>query len=180
MKRTKVKTLSLAGVIAALTLVLNARAAEIGHYNGGVMNIRDYVVPDPGLYTVIYNYFYTTGQLNDSNGNAINSVLINPGPGPGIKLSINVDVNQYALAPTLIWVTDVKPLGIKYGAYIAPSFLNANLNAEIEEKGPLALSRSATVGGFGIGDLFVQPVWLGKSLPHWDFAFGYGFYAPVV
>ena len=38
------KTLRLAGIIAALTLVLTVRAAEIGHYNGGVMNIRDYVV----------------------------------------------------------------------------------------------------------------------------------------
>jgi hypothetical protein len=25
----------------------------------------------------------------------------------------------------------------------------------------------------------VQPVWLGWTLPHWDFAFAYGFYAPT-
>jgi hypothetical protein len=26
---------------------------------------------------------------------------------------------------------------------------------------------------------FVQPLWLGWTLTHWDFAFGYGFYAPT-
>jgi hypothetical protein len=57
MKHTTGKTLHLALIVVALTLVSNTRAGEIGHFNGGVMNIRDYVVPDPGLYTAIYNYF---------------------------------------------------------------------------------------------------------------------------
>jgi hypothetical protein len=30
-----------------------------------------------------------------------------------------------------------------------------------------------------VGDLFVQPLWLGWPLPHWDLALGYGFYAPT-
>jgi hypothetical protein len=30
-----------------------------------------------------------------------------------------------------------------------------------------------------VGDLFVQPLWLGWTLTHWDVAFGYGFYAPT-
>ncbi len=52
MKHTILKTMSLAAIMAALTLVLNAHAGEIGHFNGGVMNIRDYVMPDPGFYTL--------------------------------------------------------------------------------------------------------------------------------
>src|SRR5262249_6591272 len=132
MRHKLVKTTRVALTTAAVTLVLNTHAGEIGHFNGGVMNIRHYVMPDPGVYTAIYNYFYTTGQLNDSNGNEINSVTVKPGPGPGIEQGINVDVNMYALAPTLIWVTDLKSLGMKYGALISPTFVNANLNAEIE------------------------------------------------
>ena len=121
MKRITEKILNLAAILAALALVLNAQAGEIGHFNGGVMNIRDYVMPDPGVYTAIYNYYYPTDQLNNANGDAINAVIVKPGQGPGIKLGINVDVNMYALAPSLIWVTDIKPLGIKYGALITPS-----------------------------------------------------------
>lgn len=164
-------------ITAAGTLLSTAQAGEIGHFGGGVLNIRDYVMPDPGFYTAIYNYYYTTDQLNNSNGDEINSVIIKPGPGPGIKAGIGVDVNMYVLAPTLIWVTDVKPLGIKYGALITPTFANANLNAELEAL--RGRGGSVSAGSFGVGDLFVQPVWLGKSFPHFDLAFAYGFYAPV-
>lgn len=79
------KPIRLALVAAAVTLGVNTHAGEIGHFNGGVMNIREYVMPDPGVYTSIYNYFYTTGQLSDSNGDAINSVTIKPGPAPAIE-----------------------------------------------------------------------------------------------
>jgi hypothetical protein len=35
-----------------------AQAAEIGHFNGGVMDIRDYFLPpESGLYGVVYNYY---------------------------------------------------------------------------------------------------------------------------
>jgi hypothetical protein len=39
--------------------------------------------------------------------------------------------------------------------------------------------RSANESQFGLGDLYVQPVWLDWALEHFDFAFGYGFYAPT-
>ena len=71
---------------------------------------------------------------------------------------------MYALAPTLIWVTDLKSLGMKYGALLTPTFVNANLNAEIEAL--RGRGGSVSAGGFGMGDLYVQPVWLGKSVSH--------------
>ena len=157
---------------------LNAHAAEIGHYNGGVMNIRDYLVPDPGIYGAVYNYFYTTDQINDSHGDKIKSITINsPRGGPGVTVGVDVNVDMYALAPTLMWVRDIKPLGLKYGALITPSFVNANLDAALATA--TGRGRKASSGTFGVGDLFVQPVWLGKTTPHWDVALAYGFYAPV-
>jgi len=53
-------------------------AAEIGHFNGGLLNIQDYFVPEPGLYGILYNYFYTTDRLNDRHGDEIHSITINP------------------------------------------------------------------------------------------------------
>jgi hypothetical protein len=165
--------------IALCAAARTAQAAEIGHFNGGILNIRDYFVPEPGLYGGLYNYFYHTGRLNDRHGDEIHSVTINPRGGPEVTVGVDVDVNLYALAPVLFWVTDLKPLGLplKYGAVITPSFANASLEA--------TLSRATRLGGtvehssFNVGDLYVQPVWLGLTLPHWDFAFAYGFYAPT-
>ena len=81
------------------------------------------------------------------------------------------------MAPTLIWVKDIEALNIKYGAFIAPSFMNANADATLASVSGRGGNPSS--GSFGMGDLLVQPVWLGKTTPHWDFALAYGFWAPV-
>src|SRR6187455_2008174 len=104
--------------------ILTKAQQEVGHFAPGVLNIRDFAMPDSGFYAAVYNYFYSTDRLNDDNGNKIKSVTIKPGSGPGTTVNINVDLNVYALAPTFIWVSKWKLLGAKYGAYISPSFSN--------------------------------------------------------
>jgi hypothetical protein len=172
-------------LIAAAMLILGssaapplARAAEISHFNGGIANIRDYFIPEPGFYGLIYNYYYTTDQLNDRDGDEVDTVTINPGPGPGLTVDVDVDLDVYLLAPALIWVPKWRLFGAKYAAYILPTFATNSIQA--------GLSTATGIGGsvdsdssMGVGDLFVQPLWLGWAPEHWDLALGYGFYAPV-
>ena len=129
------------------------------------------------MYGVLYNYFYTSDRLNDGDGNEITAVTINPGPGPGVTLRVDVDVDVYALAPTLIWVSPWTLFGAKYGAYIAPSFATTSVGASLATETGRGVN--AETSQFAVGDLFVQPLWLGWTLTHWDVALGYGFYAPV-
>jgi hypothetical protein len=86
-------------------------------------------------------------------------------------------VDLYALGPGVIWVSDWKILGAQYGVLLAPSFANASLEATLST----ATGRGGSVdtASCNVGDLLVQPVWLGWTLTHWDFAFAYGFYAPT-
>lgn len=164
MQTTRTHNLLAAALVSALAFTtVAAQAGEIGHFAPGVANIRDYTVPEPGFYGAVYDYWYSTTRLNDGSGNKINSV--------------NVDVNIYAVAPMFIWVSDWKVLGAKYAAYIAPSFGSASVDAALDRE---ALDRlGVNASRFGVGDLFVQPLWLGWSLTNWDFALGYGFYAPI-
>ncbi len=174
--KTSTKLASALAVPLALVTAV-AQAGEIGHYAGGFMNIRDFFVPEPGFYGGVINYFYTTDRLNDRNGNKVSTVTVNPGGGPGVNLGVAVNLDMYVLAPSLIYVTDIKSLGIKYGALICPTFANASLEG--------ALSTVTGRGGkaegssFDVGDMLVQPVMLGKTLEHWDFTLSYGFYAPI-
>ena len=156
---------------------LSARASEIGHYAGGLMNIREFAMPEPGFYTLLYNYVYTTDRLNDGNGNKISSVTINPRGGPGVSLNVGVDVTVYVLAPAFAWVSPWKALGAQYGALITPTFANTSVAASLAT----ATGRGVNpeTGQFNVGDLFVQPIWLNWSFTHWDFTFAEGFYAPV-
>jgi hypothetical protein len=162
-------------LFAIVAVLLAARgglqASDVGHFNGGVFSIRDYFVPpDPGVYGGLWNYGYRTTRLNDNNGNKITT-------GPLGLTTFDVDVNMYALAPAVIWITPWTILGAKYGAYIAPTFVNSSLDANINT----ALGRGGNINesSFGVGDLFVQPVWLQWGLPHWDLMVAYGFYAPI-
>jgi hypothetical protein len=178
MKSTRIRNFLAAALVGALALTTAvARAGTVGHYTPGILDIRDYAVPDPGFYGIVYNYYYTSDRLNDAGGNQINSVRINPGPGPGVTLPVSVNVNIYALSPVIMWVAPLPLDGLKYSAYIAPSFVNGDMSAEISTiRGS---GRNPSSSQFNVGDLFVEPVWLGYTLTNWDFALGYGFYAPV-
>jgi hypothetical protein len=175
MKRTILTTLVL--ILGLALITSTTHGAEIGHNPPGLMNIRDFVVPEPGLYGALYNYFYTTDRLNDGDGDEVNSVTINPRGGPGVTLDVDVDVDVYVLVPMLLWVSEWKILGAKYGAFITPTFANASVGASLATATGRGVD--ADTSQFNVGDLFVQPLWLGWTLTHWDFAFGYSFYAPI-
>jgi hypothetical protein len=149
-----------------------SQGGEVGHFMPGVPSIRDYVVPEPGFYTAVMNYGYSADRVNDAGGDRQGNITINPGPGPGLTLKPEIDVEIYAISPTFIWVTDWKALGANYAAYVAPSFATASIS------GSLSTLRGRGVSGnhesdLGVGDLFVQPIWLGWNQKH------YGFYAPT-
>ena len=174
-RRLRARALAL---LSAFALAAPAAASEIGHFLPGIFNIRDLVVPEqPGLYAVSYQYFYSTDRLNDGDGDEIDSVHINPGPGPGVTLDVDVEVDMFAWAPVLIWSSPWKVLGARYAAYVAPSFANASINAGLSRE--TGAGRDADAGQFAVGDLFVQPLWLGWNRKHFDAALGYGFYAPT-
>ena len=172
------KTLVWVSVIfLAVICAGTASASEIGHFSPGVANIRDFALPPPGFYGVVYNYGYMTNRLNDAHGNKISSITIGGIIGPGITFDVNVDVSAYALAPAFIWVPNTKVLGGHYGAYFSPSFSNTSINGTLSSIN--GIGRSASVGQFNIGDIFVQPLWLGWTGDHYDISYGYGFYIPA-
>ncbi len=177
MKTPFTKTILIVIITGIVVPAWKASAGEVGHYSPGVPNIRDFIVPQPGFYGVLYNYSYHTDQLNDASGNRTDSITIAPGGGPGTTLNLDVDVDLYAIAPAFIWVSKWKPLGARYAAYINPSFANSSVSASLTTAG--GSGRSAETSQFDVGDLYVQPIWLGWGLPHCDLELGYGFYAPI-
>lgn len=163
----KRRTLTIASVIVIARFATTAGyASEIGHFAPGVANIRDFVVPDPGLYGAIYNYGYMSNRINDANGNTVES------------MSLDADLNVYALAPTVLWGSKVRVLGGRYGAYFTQSLSNTSVNGTLSNLTISAKQPSDTGTQFGIGDTFVQPLWLGWSGKRYDISYGYSFYIP--
>lgn len=165
----------LAAILLLSLSVTGAHAGPIGHYAGGLPNIRDIIIPEAGSYALVYNYFYQSGRINDRNGKEVNSITL--GSNPGYTLNVNPDLNAYLLGPSFIWVTDLEIIGGRYGAFVLMPFQNTSVGADLETETGAGLSSNSSQ--FSIGDMFFQPLWLGWSPEHFDLSVGWGFYAPT-
>lgn len=178
MKKTWTKVLRAgvlgSGSILVLCLLLSSftEARELGHYVLGVMNIRDIAVPaEAGFYYEQYNLYYTTDSYKDRNGNSVNSVAIGP-----ITVQMEGEVDMYGIAPLFLWTTDKKILGGNYAFYLSPSIGSTSVAAAAS-----IFDRGVEIDddSWGLGDIFVQPFWLGWRDTHYDLSFGLGLYAPI-
>ncbi len=182
-------------------------AGEQGHYTPAPMAIRDFVMPPKGYYFLNYNTFYNMDTFKDSNGNELNAISASGTAARNISVrgrsipititgTVNVDldmeVDVFAQAFALVVVTDKKILGADYGFIILPSWghTSVKVKATADLAGTLSvgrLSRSFSAGDSvemeedetGLGDLFVQPLWLGWHGKHYDIGFSWGAYLPV-
>ena len=51
-------TMKFLSFLVGLMLTFSTQAGEIGHFAPGVPSIRDFAMPEPGLYGLVYNYGY--------------------------------------------------------------------------------------------------------------------------
>ena len=149
-----------------------ARAGELGHFGPGVLNIRDFLVPDPGFYYLQYFVWYNADTIRDRNGDKVNSINVG-----NTKLKVDTEVDSFILAPAFVWVSPWKFLGARYGAQIVPTFGNTSVQAALRTE--TGFREDVDESQFAMGDLYVKPVWLGWDGAHYSAAAGYGFYAPV-
>ena len=147
------------------------------HYSGAALNIRDVLVPAPGSYAALYSYFYRSTQFSDQNGDKLSSFLVPTPSGESVPVNVNVDVFMTAQFPLYVWVSPWKVLGGKYSVYASPEFANTNLN--VAASTARGVGGAVGVGSFGMGDPLLQPIWLGWTMHHWDFAIGDGVYLPI-
>jgi hypothetical protein len=124
-------------------------------------------------------------------------------------VDLDVQYDSSAIAPTFIYVSNWEILGAKYAAYVSVPAMKNRLKADIKAdvQLDLGLVGTASLTGPGgtmierstgvartftreysagvddeltsLGDIFVQPVWLGWSGKHFAASFGYGLYIPT-
>jgi hypothetical protein len=149
--KTRIQLLVLAASLAALPGILQAQPSA--HYVPGVEGIKGASLPPPGFYVRDYNYFYWSGQVNNSAGNSVGI--------PGL------DIFTYANIPRAIWITDTKFLG----GYVGVDALLPFVYQQLKFTG----FNSST---FGVGDLFGEGT-LSWHIKQFDFSVGSGVWAPT-
>ena len=128
---------------------------DTSHYPPGAEGIKAATIPGPGKYLKWYNFYYEADQLKDGNGNT----------APG-----EFDVEAFAAAPRLIWITEKKIFGADYGWDILVPLIYTDL--EIPGAG---ISNSHA----GIGDIYVEPFLFGWHGDRYDAVAAAGVWAPT-
>ena len=95
---------ALVGAIAVYVCTPTLSRAQ-AHFAPGVANIRDYAVPQPGLYVAVYNYGYVTSTLTDNNGIKVNQVAI--GNVPAVPVSCGHMRTLGSLGGTWAYVANI-------------------------------------------------------------------------
>jgi hypothetical protein len=166
--------------IASATLAWSASGiAGVGHYLPGMMNIRDFFVPEKeGVYAALYLGNYSADKLKDKNGNNIETATfqanrnLGPGISAGLSITANLDakVDMDLIVPTFVWNTGYKVLGADYAMLISLPFANTSVGASLSTLTNISLANRAVSAGrslsaddsaIDISDIYVQPLWLG-------------------
>jgi len=77
---------------------------------------------------------------------------------------IDAELSSGGIAPLFLWVTDLEVLGARYSFYFNPVYLSNDFDGEEDQ---------------GMGDLYIQPLWLSWLNKNYDVTLGVCVYAPV-
>jgi len=167
----------LASTLLALGLVcavIPSQAAELGHYAPALPAIRDFILPDPGVYYIQYNLYYTSDTLKDKNGDSVNSISVGP-----LKFKVDTDVDSFMIVPTVVYSSDYKIMGGRYAALISQPFGNTSFQAALESDTLPGFGLDVDESSWGLGDTYIRPLWLGWSIGRFDLGASYGIYLPT-
>jgi hypothetical protein len=150
-----------------------------GHYNGGSFNPNDYFTAPPGFIIPAY-YGYANMDFYNADGEKTDQ-LINPVPGnpTSVNLEQNVKTNSFILM--LIYGGKGKILNADWGMMLIPMVNNPTANIALDyytsETGSGNVSFKSN--SWGLGDLYLQPIWLTWNRDKWSYSFTYGVWAPL-
>jgi hypothetical protein len=139
----------------------SALAQQKGQWVPGQFGLNAGVIPEPGITYANLALNYSSGRLNDSNGNRLTQNVTG-------TYSFWVDENIFYFVPKQ------KFLGGYFMPYVALNYANGELVANIT-----GTSLSSGGGGSGFADMYVQPLNFGWHLKRADVDVGYAFSAPT-
>ncbi|GEA59944.1 hypothetical protein VCO01S_11370 [Vibrio comitans NBRC 102076] len=120
-----------------------------GHYSPGVSNVRDLSVPQEAGFIYEQYNIYYTADKLTNSSG---------------ETGFDTDYSVFAIAPSFVWTTDKELFGARYAFSFNPLLVN---------------NESSGGDSSGVGDLFVQPLWLGWQEDNYDINFGAGVYIPT-
>ena len=165
-----------------LTLLLAMpvlQASAQGHYMGSSFNPNDYFAPPSGFIVPLY-YSYANMNFHNASGSRSDQV-INPVPGDPTTLSIEQNVRTNAFIAMVLYGGRKKVVNADWGFLVLPTANNPTANLALDYYSTRTGSGTASIStsSWGLGDLYVQPLWLSWTRTKWTYGLAYGAWLPV-
>ncbi len=175
---------AIAGLMLGITGT--AQAQQLSHYLPGLPNSNDLFLPPEEAGELVYlqyNVYYRPAALRNGDGKEIDEITFTPRFGNPRTVDLDLDIDLVYIVPTMVWAPDVPVLGGRYAAYVALPVGHPSINAGVESA--LGFGRNIDESSWGVGDMFIQPLWFMWTFPRQgrrptlDVTAGYGFDAPT-
>jgi len=167
MKSTVFISIVLAALLCACVTPVLAQVVsplQPAHYVPGIVGVRDYVTPPPGLFVLWYNWFMGSNTYIDRNGNELSTINLSELDSQLPDVDVDIDIKGWATVPVVAWASKRTILGgARYIAAIAPNFFSTDYKFLAAPAGsgfdPTA-TRVAEGNFGGFSDLLVAPIGL--------------------
>lgn len=157
-------------VIFLLMLTCEPAKASTPHYLNGIVGIDAAVMPGPGWYFESLNSYYSTNSIRNNKGK---------------EIDVNFSFDTFVTMERLLWVSDFKILGGRFGADIIVPFAYLDVSIgktiydlpDIFNVSSIHLGKDSSSGG--LSDIYVDPLLLSWSKDRYDFSLSMGVFMPT-
>ena len=168
------------GLLPMLLMILVQPTAKAqGHYAGSSFNPNDYFIPPVSGWVFALYYSYT--NMNYYNGAGKKADVIQLSQNPPLNIAVGQQAVTHSAIPMFIRFGKGKILNANWGYLVLPMFNNPNANMALDYYlGQTNVgSQSMKFNSFGLGDMYIQPVWLTWEKKKLSTTFSYGVWLPV-
>jgi len=170
----------------------------MGHYQPGVLNSKDFIMPAKGIYYIQYDSLYFSNSFYGPDSRKLS--ILKAGESFSYKgyyidalsdSKIRFKVRSLGIIPKFIFVAKNTIIGAHYAFFFNPFFVYESVNLKTDVLSDLPINgiqvpgKSATrnlkisSNVLAMGDFFINPIWLDWDDDYFDFWFRYGAYAPI-
>lgn len=173
------KTRFLKIIIALLILIISKNINAQGHYNGGSFNPNDYFIPSASGW--VFSLYYSYSNMNYYNNSGKKSDVIEISQNPPFSVELDQKVKTHSIIPMISYFGKNKILNARWGVLALPMINNPNANIALDfyTEQSLVGSQELNLNSFGLGDFYLQPLWLTWEKNKLSATFSYGIWIPV-
>ena len=172
-------TRTLLAFLVVICCLFSPSAKAQGHYNGGSFNTNDYFIPAASGW--VFSLYYSYSNMNYYNDAGDKTDVIEVNENPPFTVELGQEVKTHSIIPMISYFGKQKILNARWGVLALPMLNNPNATIALDfyTGQSVADSRNININSFGLGDFYLQPLWLTWEKNKLSGTFSYGAWLPI-